>query len=130
MKYRRRIEIIADMLTVTQVRTKKTHIMYRGNLSFRVLNDYLSAIIKTNLVGYDAATECYLITEKGRLFLQVFNRYKKLVSRLERQNTFVKEKQSLLESMCFGADLADQNGLAGYHNRIANRTVSIAHRDS
>lgn len=123
MKYRRKIEVIADMLSVAQEQTKKTHIMYRGNLSFKVLNVYLSAITKANLMSFDNVTGCYLITEKGRLFLEVFKKYKRLVGRLERQYSSVKKEQTFLERMCFAANLPDKNALVGDRDGSGNKAV-------
>jgi predicted transcriptional regulator len=39
------------MLSAAQMRTKKMHITYRVNLSFKVLNVYLNAITKANLIS-------------------------------------------------------------------------------
>jgi predicted transcriptional regulator len=123
MKYRCKIEVIADMLSAAQERTKKTHIMYRGNLSFKVLNVYLSAITKANLVSFDDATECYLITEKGKLFLDIFKNYKRLANILEKQYNSVTTKRTLLEHMCSVTDFRNKNGLTGDHDRIATRAT-------
>jgi predicted transcriptional regulator len=116
MKYRRKIEVVADVLSAAQERTKKTHIMYRGNLSYKVLNVYLGAVTKANLVGFDEATGSYMITEKGRMFLAVFKKYKRLVSLLERRYSSVKKEQTLLEKMCFAADLPNKNAL--FNDRV------------
>ena len=99
MKYRHKIEVVADMLLVAKERTKKTHIMYQGNLSFKVLNVYLNAIIEAKLMSFDDVTGSYLITEKGKLFLEAFKNYKRLVGRLERQSISVKKEQIVLERM-------------------------------
>lgn len=125
MKYRGKIEVVADMLSVAQGRAKKTHIMYRGNLSFKVLNLYLDVLTKANLMSFDEATGCYLITEKGRLFLEVFKKYKRLVSGLERQHFSVEKERVLLEDMCFAADLHDKGHLANDRGRSEHRAISV-----
>jgi predicted transcriptional regulator len=62
---------MADILEISKEGTLKTQIMYKANLSFTQLNDYLSfmvnndLMIQTNLEG----REIYLITEKGSDFL-------------------------------------------------------------
>jgi predicted transcriptional regulator len=130
MKYRGRIEVVADMLSVAQERAKKTHIMYRGNLSFKVLNLYLGALTKANLMSFDEVTGCYLITEKGRLFLEVFRKYKRLVNSLEKRNSSVDKERALLERMCLGAEMTDKNHLAGNSGRSGDRAVSVRSHDS
>jgi hypothetical protein len=76
-------------------------------------------------VSFDDVTECYLITEKGKLFLEIFKKYKRLVSTLEKQCNSVTIKRTLLEHMCFDADLTDKKGLAGDRDRIVSRAVSV-----
>jgi predicted transcriptional regulator len=125
MKYRGKLEVVADMLSVAQERAKKTHIMYRGNLSFKVLNLYLRAVTKANLINFDDATGCYLITEKGRLFLEVFKKYKRLVNGLERQHDSVEKERALLEGMCFAADWPNKNALAGDRDRSGSRAINV-----
>lgn len=76
-------------------------------------------------MGFDEATGSYMITEKGRMFLEVFKKYKRLVSTLEKQYNSVTAKRTLLEYMCFDADLTDKKGLAGDRDRIVSRAVSV-----
>ncbi len=130
MKYRGKIEVVADMLSVAQERAKKTHIMYRGNLSFKVLNLYLRVVIKANLMSFDEETGCYLITKKGRLFLEVFKKYKRLIGNLERQHSSVEKERALLEGMCFGTALPDKSTLAGDHDRNGSKAISVEPCDS
>jgi len=44
-KYRDRLQIIADMLSVVRGGAKKTHIMYQANLSYTLLGRYLSEVL-------------------------------------------------------------------------------------
>ena len=70
---RNRVEIIHDMLKIIQERggrIKKTHLMYKANLSHKQMTSYLKELIKNGLIQ-DKKTEertLILITEKGRDF--------------------------------------------------------------
>ena len=71
-EYRSRLEIIRDVLAVADGAgddgSKKTHIMYGANLSYKLLTKYLGEVLDARLVCAQGA--CYLLTEKGRNFLQ------------------------------------------------------------
>lgn len=69
---RDRIEIIVNILHVADG-AKKTQIMYKANLSFTQLKDYLSFLLKTNLLEDNEGV--YSVTQKGKLF---FKKYVKL----------------------------------------------------
>jgi len=109
VRYRSKIEIVAAVLDVARKRAKKTHIMYRGNLSFRLLNAYLNVVMRAGLIRFIREDECYLLTEKGRMFLEKFNRYHKRVKGLEKRLTQTKGKMASLEELCFAADLPNNN---------------------
>jgi predicted transcriptional regulator len=77
--YRSRLEIIRDLLHVAEGAgdngSKKTHIMYGANLSYKLLTKYLGEVLDAGLVC--AEESCYLLTEKGREFLHVYEGYEK-----------------------------------------------------
>ena len=66
---------MAQILEITKEGTLKTQIMYKANLSFTQLNDYLQFLVKNNLVTHKTreGKEVYIITLKGFNFLQVHN---------------------------------------------------------
>ena len=72
--YRRgQIKIVADMLEVGKEGTKKTHFMYRCNLSYKQLNKYLRMVLGANLlekVNNSDGFDVYRTTEKGYEFLR------------------------------------------------------------
>ena len=70
--YRGRLEIIADILRVVSGSPKKTHIMYGANLSFKVLQRYLAEVAEASLISFDGERRCYVLTAKGREFLEDF----------------------------------------------------------
>jgi predicted transcriptional regulator len=50
-KRRDKLYIIAEILEIAKEGTLKTQIMYRANLSFTQLNDYLKIYVKNKIVG-------------------------------------------------------------------------------
>lgn len=98
VKYRRRLEIIADILNVANKGAKKTRIMYVANLSYRLLEKYLEetvniGFVQTNGNGYE-------VTEKGRCFLDRYLQFSSKYSKLERQLEDTKFEREVLERMC------------------------------
>ncbi len=69
---RDKLSIIAEILEIAKEGTLKTQIMYRANLSFTQLNDYLKFMMKTDLLKKFASggKTVYAATEKGLDFLQ------------------------------------------------------------
>lgn len=109
VKYRSKIEVVADVLSAALEGAKKTHIMYRGNLSFRLVNAYLSVATRAGLISFDDESGFYSATEKGKLFLDRFKRYKRLTRSLERQLGQVKSEIASLEQMCLAGNLPGNN---------------------
>lgn len=82
---RSRLELIFDILLAIQNkggRIKPTHLMYKSNLSHKLLNSYLEELINREMVTIEeeinrkrkSATKTILITEKGLGFLAEFRR--------------------------------------------------------
>ena len=71
-KRRDKLSIVAEILEIAKEGTLKTQIMYKANLSFAQLNDYLKFMLKTNLLNKFRASgkDVYAATEKGVEFLQ------------------------------------------------------------
>ena len=71
-KRRDRLSIIAEILEIAKGGTLKTQIMYKANLSFAQLNDYLKFMLKNELLRKFRADgkDVYMATEKGIDFLQ------------------------------------------------------------
>ena len=78
---RGKIEIMADILTLSTVGIKKTHIMYRANLSYEQILYYLGELLTRNLLEQDTleGTQVYRTTEKEREFLQHFSNMAELI---------------------------------------------------
>jgi len=71
-KRRDRLYIIAEILEIAREGTLKTQVMYRANLSFTQLNDYLGFMLKISLLNKvsENGKEIYRATMKGMDFLQ------------------------------------------------------------
>jgi predicted transcriptional regulator len=81
-KRRDRLYIIAEILEIAREGTLKTQVMYRANLSFTQLNDYLRFMLKTSLLNKvsENGKDIYRATMKGMDFLQ---RYREIVELLK-----------------------------------------------
>lgn len=98
-KYRRNFEIVADILDVVKKGgQKKTHVMYKANLSYKLLNKYLTEVLDAGLVRVENK-DCYMLTEKGQSFLECFDEYSKRRNQLEQQSSDLNKVLILLESM-------------------------------
>lgn len=83
-KRRNRLGIIAEILEIAKNGALKTHIMYRANLSFAQLDEYLSLLLETGLLEAVNRSEkaLYKTTEKGLNYLQG---HKKITALLEKE---------------------------------------------
>ena len=66
---------MAQILEITKEDTTKTQIMYKANLSFTQLNEYLQFMAINNLITHKTreGKEIYAITLKGFNFLQMYS---------------------------------------------------------
>ena len=66
------MDILAKMLEVTKEGSQKTQIMYKANLSFTQLSEYLPFLIQNGFVKVTVSDgrNIYVTTEKGRNFMQ------------------------------------------------------------
>ncbi|HDQ05443.1 MAG TPA: hypothetical protein ENN36_01815 [Candidatus Bathyarchaeota archaeon] len=73
-KRRNRLYIIAEILTIAKEGSLKTQIMYRANLSFAQLNEYLSFLTKIELLGIqkENGRNIYRTTTKGSKYLEKY----------------------------------------------------------
>ncbi|HLC88942.1 MAG TPA: winged helix-turn-helix domain-containing protein [Candidatus Nanoarchaeia archaeon] len=82
---RSRLELIFDILTSIQNKggvIKPTHLMYKSNLSHKLLNNYMEELIQKELIVIEehqvrkrkSASKVVRITDKGLGFLEEFRR--------------------------------------------------------
>ena len=88
---RSRLELIFDILIAIQNRggkIKPTHLMYKSNLSHKLLNNYLEELVTKGLVTVEEETikrkvaplKTVVITEKGLGFLAQFRRMREFTA--------------------------------------------------
>jgi predicted transcriptional regulator len=98
-KRRDRLYIIAEVLEIARNGCLKTQIMYRANLSFAQLNDYLGFLLEVGLLKETNESEksVYKTTQKGVKFLE---NYYKIRDLLREKNE--KSNQENSGAMCLG----------------------------
>ena len=105
-KYRSRLEIIADVLSVVSGGARKTQVMYQANLSYKLLIQYLKNVIDMGLVKMkDEST--YGLTEKGSNFLREFKGYYERRVEIEAKLNGVQNEKVRLETRFLNAKSMD-----------------------
>jgi predicted transcriptional regulator len=81
MKQKRtQLEIIHDMLSTMQQkggRIKPTHLLYKSNLSYKMMQEYLTILKERDLIEEEEAKgekKVYVLTQKGFQFLYEYKR--------------------------------------------------------
>jgi predicted transcriptional regulator len=98
-KNRGKLDIVREMLSIASVKVRKTRIMYQANLSFVQVERYLQSLLENGLVeSFDGSF--YLITPKGKEFLQMYTEYLTRVRRLGEEAAETEKSRVQLESMC------------------------------
>jgi predicted transcriptional regulator len=81
MKTRGSIEIIGLILqAVEREALTRSKIMYKAILNFKQVNDYTAFLTEEGLLTYLAQERKYLITDRGRQFLILFEETNKLLN--------------------------------------------------
>jgi predicted transcriptional regulator len=99
-KYRRKLQIIADILLIARNGAKKTRIMYQANLSYDLLKRYLAKTLEGGLISINKDEKSYIITEKGKVFLKKYKEYCERCTRLQEQFEDALSDEMVLERMC------------------------------
>ena len=82
LKNRSRVEILYDIVSAGRPYSKKTHLMYKGNLSYQQLDLYLNFIMKSGLMEERLVEDegrLYFITKKGEEFVRLFEDMRSLI---------------------------------------------------
>jgi predicted transcriptional regulator len=99
MTVRSTIEIVFDILEVADrgsleghyddIRkdgVMQTEIIYKELLGYNQLKEYLKVLTENDLLSFDPATRKFKITQKGRRFVQIYNKMSDLMKEgLEQQ---------------------------------------------
>ena len=98
--YRNRLDIIADILNAASQGAKKTQVMYKANLSYRLLTKYLTEVTQLGFVHFEVSQKRYLLTQRGKEFLARYKEYSRHNKRFEKQLNNVHDKRKVLEKLC------------------------------
>ena len=103
VKYRNRLEIIADILAVVKGGAGKTQVMYGANLSYTLLTRYLKNVVNIGLVKM-APGNTYVLTEKGSDFLREFTGYCEHLREVEGQLSDIRDRKMMLVNKFLNAE--------------------------
>lgn len=97
-KHRSHLQILVDILSLINEGAKRTHIMYGANLSFKLLNKYLDEVLNAGLARL-RDDGLYVITEKGLIFLDKWDRFLEHNAHTRNQLESVEDKRRELEGL-------------------------------
>ena len=97
-KYRDKLEIVHDILSAVSGGIKKTHIMYKANLSYKLLARYLDDLLTADLVVLKE-NSLYCLTERGEQFLSRCKIYFTLREQVESSIEEVNDEGLTLKQM-------------------------------
>jgi predicted transcriptional regulator len=88
LKNRSRVEIIYDIISAAKPVSKKTHLMYKGNLSYQQLDLYLTFMLRNGLLEERIVDDSrlYFATQKGLEFLRLFEDLHNLITPVKSEN--------------------------------------------
>src|SRR5918997_4155563 len=97
---RGKIQIMGDVLALGTSGIRKTHIMYKANLSYEQVHLYLGELIGKRLISQDVSPEgvIYRTTEKGREFLLHYTRVVELLEEEARRESEVELRSPYISS--------------------------------
>ena len=75
MRRRNNLDIMAEVLEIARLGAKKTWIVYRANLNFKLVKEYLDELMEKRLLESDGAI--YQTTDQGLEFLEEYKNFKK-----------------------------------------------------
>ena len=80
-KRRDRVHIIADILGIAIGGSLKTQIMYKANLSFAQVSEYIPFLLEVKLIAasFQSKKTVYKVTSKGTRFLHEYTKIKDLL---------------------------------------------------
>jgi predicted transcriptional regulator len=111
VNYRDKLDIIADILNVASHEAKKTQIMYKANLSYKVLQRYLNEIMDASLVDYKEKNQIYSLTSKGQAYLDAYKEYAQTNKRIEKRLTIISTKKKNLFDFCTTENCQAENNI-------------------
>lgn len=98
--YRNQLDIIADILSSVRSNPKKTHLMYSANLSYRLLEKYTSALLRSDLISFDDENRKYSLTQKGLQFVEIYAQYELSKKHPKTHPISIRNLKSRLSLLC------------------------------
>ena len=98
--YRGKLDIIADILKAASKNSKKTQIMFKCNLSHKVLQKYLKAVTSASLLSFAIEDQSYVITAKGIEFLEAYKDYSITNKTMNLYLRKIASKKKMLVQLC------------------------------
>jgi len=99
--YRSDLDIIADILKVAaNGGASKTQILYRANLSYRLLQKYLNDVLEACLLRLEEDNKRYVLTSKALQFLSVYKEYAKRNRHVVKQLNDLNDRRRRLKELC------------------------------
>ena len=97
LRRRDRLYIMAEILEVALEGTLKTQVMYKANLSFAQLNQYLRLLLDLDLLEVKKSVEktFYKTTTKGMRFLESYKQIRSLLKKKTEKNDSQNENHSV-----------------------------------
>jgi predicted transcriptional regulator len=97
---RGKIQIMGDVLALGTSGIRKTHIMYKANLSYEQVHLYLGELIGKRLIAQNVSPDgvIYRTTEKGREFLLYYTRLVEFLEEEEKQEPEVESSSPFISS--------------------------------
>ena len=74
------MDIMADILRVARGGAKKTWIVYKANLNFKIVRDYLAELKGKGLLSSQEDIGFYRTTERGLEFLEQYDSFRRFQS--------------------------------------------------
>ena len=68
------LDICADILKVSKAGAKKTHIVYKANLNFKIVKKYLNRLINNGYLLDGSDSGVFITTDRGSDFLEQYAR--------------------------------------------------------
>jgi predicted transcriptional regulator len=99
-KNRTSLEIVRDILSVATERSRKTRILYDAHLNYRLLEKYLKILLENGLLK-PVDNSCYLVTGKGKDFLQNYDEYLERCKKIGEEIKDARKEKLALKNMCF-----------------------------
>jgi len=98
-KRRDKLVIMAEIMNISKNGALKTQIMYKVNLSFAQLNDYLKVLAETKLLEKTITNGkvVYKATQKGREFLDRHNQIMGLLNEEETSRVHLRTTRDLAQ---------------------------------